>query len=770
MTIIDRVDQAIARAPAATILRFGVYQIIKRLGKGEQGGVYQLAHPIGKAFALKLYLPVVGVGMSEEESVANFIREVSILASINHKNIIGVKTAGYAVFDAREDKWIITEGLDKATDPNAVYFYVMNYLSRRLSDMFPVSRRDFRSGVDEAISGAWKNRRLDLFERVTRHICDAIIHCHRASLVHKDIKADNILFRDEDENFVLADFGFARHGSSPAQDPVIHLFENVDPSLILDKHYEANDIAEFAKVLRRILPQLARDYDTKSLKGIEDALRAATDHSHARFPVIDATAFKQSLEQYFTKSVWGFRLKTGDFLLAGMRNRFAFTSTVQIPVSGPVPLTDEVKRIIDLPDFQRLRGTRQLGPTFFVFPGAYHTRFEHSIGTYHFALRYLESLTRLSIFNDFATPVSETVRLITLAALLHDVGHYPYSHWIEELKPFPGKIDLPTHESRARTLLKHADFKKVIEDDWELAVDDVADVICGEHLTTGRKQVANSVIDSVLDVDKLDYLIRDSVHCGVTYGKALDPERLIEGLFLDAENNRVCLTQKGRSYLSSLLACRNIMYQEVYWHKTVRACTGMFKHFFYHYVSRKVDSTEAIKELFELPDDLFIATLVQRIRKKHADLLPLIAPFAFGGREIFKPAYIFSLSSKRELSRVSHFFRKLLDDKSYTGSVKAARRIAKKLKKRCPGITSLDLVIEKTPLKGIKEKYSYQSLRIWDTRKERFEDPPEKLDESSEYLEAERQAYIFCRPRFYEELRRMSPKEWAHLLDEVGGP
>ncbi|HEV2842928.1 MAG TPA: HD domain-containing protein [Chthoniobacterales bacterium] len=767
MKIVDRIDEAISQDPESAVLAFGPYRIVKRLGKGEQGGVYQLMHPIGKSFALKLYLPGPDVTMSETESIGNFVREVKILATTNHKNIVGIKTAGRATYNDIEARWQLVEGLD--SEDGGVYFYVMDYLSRRLSDMFPACRRDYDPETELPIYPQFEPLRVDLFEKVVRHISDAIIHCHREKLAHKDIKADNILFRDEDQNFVLADFGFARHGTSPGQDPVIRRFENVNPTLILEEKYEANDIFEFALVLRKILPLLRNDYDATRYSGLEDTLLAATSFGHRRFPTRDAMFFKRTLEQYFTRSGWGLRLRTGDFLLPRQRNRFVFDSRVQLPVSGPVSLTPEVKAVIDEGDFQRLRGTRQLGPTFFVFPGAYHTRFEHSLGTYHLALRYLESLTRLPIFNDFADPVPEMLKLVTLSALLHDIGHYPYSHWIEELAPLPQNLNLPSHEQRAKQILERSKIKTIISERWDLDPNLVTDVICGENLTDPRKLVAHSIIDSVLDVDKLDYLIRDSIHCGVTYGRALDPDRLIDALYLDIAHARICLNRKGRSYLPSLLACRNVMYQEVYWHKTVRACTGMFKHFFYHYVKRDVDNPTVISELLELPDDVFISTLVQRVKAtKHTDLLPLISPFAFAGRDIFKPAYTFSLSSKNEPLAVSTFFQRLLDQKDYQGSVDASKRIAESLKTRCPGITELDLIVEKTPVKPGKETYSYRQLRIWDSRKNDFDDVPEKLGASNDYLESVRQAYIFCHPKYYSTLKAMTPDDWGPLLEEVG--
>src|SRR5437870_5575485 len=120
---------------------------------------------------------------------------------------------------------------------------------------------------------------------------------------------------------------------------------------------------------------------------------------------------------------WKLVVKPGEYLTPTQFGQF--DAKIRLPVSGSVLVTKEVRGIIDTPEFQRLRGIRQLGPAFFVFPGANHTRFEHSLGTYSLALRYLERLLGFATFQSACEPLDETVKLTVLAALLHDIGHYP---------------------------------------------------------------------------------------------------------------------------------------------------------------------------------------------------------------------------------------------------------------------------------------------------------------------------------------------------------
>lgn len=772
MNAIDRIIESLTAGKAEDpILGFGTYTIVEPKGGGGQAKVFRVEHPIGKSFALKLYHPTPERTVTVQENLDNFVREVGLLARINHKNIVGIKTAGFATFDKQSEEWAITEGLSipSPLGDETYLFYVMDYVPQRASDVFPIAKKRFNLESDLPVRPDLINRKVELFERLVRHISDAIAHCHNQvdPLTHKDIKGDNILFREEDTNFVLADFGFAHRVKYLDQDEVIRRFETANPQLIHGREYFANDIYEFAFVLKKILPALRNNYDATRYAAFEDALAQATNPKHPRFPITDINSFKASLEKYFSRATWGLRLRIGDVLVPGTAGTFIFDSKIQIPVSGAVPVTPEVKEIIDTKAFQRLRGVRQLGPTYFIFPGAYHTRFEHALGAYHLALRYLESLTRLPIFIEYVRSVEDTVKLIALSALLHDVGHYPYSHWVEELHPLPHGYTLPRHEARARSIITESPIGEIIKSKWNLDPAKVSDVICGEGLV-GPLILAHSVIDSVLDVDKLDYLVRDSVHCGVTYGQGLDSARLIDALHVDVERNRICLNRKGRSYLMSLLSCRNVMYQEVYWHKTVRACTGMFKTFFYHYLNRKIDTPQEVDRKMTFPDDVFISLLMKELTgTKNADLLPLLAPFAFEGRALYKPAYMLSTSHPNDSPGANAFFVKLMQSSSYETLVLSCEELARALKSYVPEIKPLDLVVEITPVKSGKEVFDLDQLRIWDSRKGVFEDIPKKTQELNEYLQTNRQAFVFCRPLFYESLRRLDSKAWGEIFEAV---
>jgi len=235
---------------------------------------------------------------------------------------------------------------------------------------------------------------------------------------------------------------------------------------------------------------------------------------------------------------------------------------VRDPLWDNIRLDPEALAVVDTPAVQRLRYVRQLGHAFLVYPGATHSRFEHALGAYHLARR---ALSQLEAAGDLRLDPADHVRL-KLAALLHDIGHYPFSHSLEE-------AGLPHHEELAGRHLA----------DGELAQRLVELGIPSQRLLPliqcrAREPLAGLVSGS-LDVDKLDYLSRDAWMCGVPYG-VIDVDRLLTSLTLAPGGDghpTLALHEKGLAALESLLFAKYQMYRNVYWHHAVRSATSMFK-------------------------------------------------------------------------------------------------------------------------------------------------------------------------------------------------
>ena len=225
---------------------------------------------------------------------------------------------------------------------------------------------------------------------------------------------------------------------------------------------------------------------------------------------------------------------------------------VRDPLWNNIRLEPQALAVLDTPAVQRLRYVRQLGHAFLVYPGATHTRFEHALGAYHLARRVVAELGDAD---------SEEGLAVRLAALLHDIGHYPFSHALEE-------AGLPHHETLAAGHLRSGALAAAL-DSLGISTDRLLPLIEG----TSSARLAGLVSGSI-DVDKLDYLSRDAMMCGVPYG-VIDVDRLLTSLTMSAEG--VALHPKGLAALESLLFAKYQMYRNVYWHHAVRSATAMFK-------------------------------------------------------------------------------------------------------------------------------------------------------------------------------------------------
>jgi hypothetical protein len=217
-------------------------------------------------------------------------------------------------------------------------------------------------------------------------------------------------------------------------------------------------------------------------------------------------------------------------------------------------------RLIDTAAFQRLRYVRQLGLAFLVYPGASHSRFEHALGTYHLARRALLLLEERGDLRELGDDACAEVRI---AALLHDIGHYPFSHALEEI----GALH---HEEVARPLICGGAIGEILRE----ALGDDAPARIVELIRGRSDSPLQGLISGSLDLDKIEYLRRDALMCGVPYGE-IDADRLMNSLVL--LDDAIGIQEKGLSAVESLLFAKYQMYRNVYWHHAVRSATAMYK-------------------------------------------------------------------------------------------------------------------------------------------------------------------------------------------------
>ena len=288
------------------------------------------------------------------------------------------------------------------------------------------------------------------------------------------------------------------------------------------------------------------------------------------------------------------------------------------------PLWDNIRLdraallVLDTPAVQRLRYIRQVGHSFLVYPGATHTRFEHALGAYHLTRRALAALDELG---ELEPATDQDCMAVRLAALLHDVGHYPFSHALEE-------AGFPSHEALGVAKLAGGE----LGDCLVRIGGDAFPHLVGALISGTSSSPLQGLISGTIDLDKVDYLSRDAMMCGVPYG-TVDVDRLLSSLTL-VEVAPGCfevgVQEKGISALESLLFSKYQMYRNVYWHHAVRSATCMFKRAVRQAVRRGTVTPQGIAEstddgLMELlishdPHGLAASIRARRLHKRALDL------------------------------------------------------------------------------------------------------------------------------------------------------
>lgn len=219
------------------------------------------------------------------------------------------------------------------------------------------------------------------------------------------------------------------------------------------------------------------------------------------------------------------------------------------PIYGFISLPDEfIYDLIQHPYFQRLRRIKQLALTYYVYPGAHHTRFHHALGAMHLMTKALTVIERKGV-----EITDEEKRGAILAILLHDIGHGPFSHTLEHT------IVKGVHHEELSLL-----FMQKLNQEFEGKLDLCIEIFTGKY----KKKFLHQLVSSQLDVDRLDYLKRDSFYTGVSEG-VIGSERIIK--MLNVKDGELVVEQKGIYSIENFIVARRIMYWQVYLHKTVLA-------------------------------------------------------------------------------------------------------------------------------------------------------------------------------------------------------
>lgn len=559
-----------------------LYEPIKALSLGGSGIALLLGFkPLGgERQVLKMPRPVAG-----QEKTFNTIlaKETEKLRSLRHQNVIRITFQGVV------------------PDQYSTNFYVMEHL-------------EGVEDADEHLKCLPATHQTLALTEIVRGSVEGLAHLHDHGIVHLDIKPAN-LFVDGRGHVVVADLGFAKTFTIPGQTSSIGgtsgymhpayarlMVEKSDQNKNLGGPYQRDDLDPVWDLfsLGTTFLELLSIADSRDPRGVGDHARQFIRLMAYRMldgnvvelgqlpynlpaRVFSETAYTSCSEvlRDVSKLVGTHNVSTSVPEIKGHQEH-----VIQAASHGSVSFTPRVQRIIDCADVRRLGQLSQLGLVSFIYPTASHSRLEHTLGTFAMTCRYVRAL-----YNDPHNPLFRQlvtdgdIEALLVAALVHDIGHYPLAHDLEEVDNA-----IFSHELRTNELLKNEtsaihraiSFRsnETMADGWRVSPERVIEVL-DKSASDIRAQILRSCLDGPIDADKLDYLIRDSENLRLPYGKGIDVDKLVQSLTVIAESKldrtyaHIGIHERGKIAAESLAFARYAVYGAVYWHHAHRSAKAM---------------------------------------------------------------------------------------------------------------------------------------------------------------------------------------------------
>jgi HD superfamily phosphohydrolase len=589
------------------------------LGRGGAGIVVKVREDdLKRDGALKIPRP------RQDDLIDSVRNEVDHLTSLHHDNLIHVHRLGAVPIEG----FVLPY-------PYFVMDFVPSVMNLRakVTDLISSMRRP----ADLATITKWLSRVLSPISSVLQYL-------HSEHTIHFDVKPANILI-DSTDKPILSDLGFAKRKvdeSVPAIVGFTLMYAHPDLRMQYQHMSSQNrvrkklsptefryewDLYAFGKTILEILSLIDQhfvdlvSYDYHFIYMHLAACRMLDGHNLSDEDIlrIRQKQVQDKVPSSAYRETW-LNLSPADFssiafrsasdvygaleaLVHGRRLKEALpelddghTDRVQISHQGSAPFSDRVKALVNHPCFSRLQSVLQLGFANAVYPGATHTRFEHSIGVYRNACDFIRNLLNDNhnpLFYQLTTDVD--LKALVVASLLHDLGQFPLAHDLEEATNEINHeritlkwLENPTTDTAGHTL------KELIENEdygWGIPIGKVKSILneAGRESSSLLSEslinsMLASVIDGPIDVDKLDYLVRDSDRACLPYGQLIDRDRLLRNLTVIVardEMRRTNLTlgtyEKGQSAAESATFARYLLYQALYWHHAVRAARVMLR-------------------------------------------------------------------------------------------------------------------------------------------------------------------------------------------------
>ncbi|MGA3135782.1 MAG: HD domain-containing protein [Terracidiphilus sp.] len=553
-------------------------------------------------YVVKLFRTASGAPGKANDDFTRECDTLAALAAQRHPNIVRIIDSG--------------DSLMRGDEPLPCPFYIMESLGKDVVTLDEVLD-------NKTIHG---DQKLLLCLCSLKEVAAALACIHQERYYHADIKESNVLISGSATQFpkiTLIDFGFA-HPLVPGQ-PAAKLPQKAS-SIRWQGHKpisaDNNDIFQLCYMVKRSISRCRAKLNDVTANGtlpwpMDYAVFSLLQDLLARWASEDTDSLAETATPGAFYGELG-ELMRGSDLAPDVRGAEKYLSipeiataaqlcqafeALRIPPRQLVLYTEPIKKLITTPQFGGLRYVRQLGFTHLVYPGAQGTRFEHSLGVYDLACHVAIRLSGHEAFRRVCNSEHDILKFI-VAALLHDVGHFPYSHQLEEFRKhnFSQQVWrrvqnlVGGHEYRGRAVIQG--LSEVLHDLFNFTPEDIDDI---NWLALGDRDKESSgadsskprddslsflrtLIDGPVDMDKLDYIERDAHHCGVPYGSYIDIARICETMrVLPPKDGKTVLAFDKRAVgcLEQFATARHELYANVYWHRAVRSATVMFKHAFY---------------------------------------------------------------------------------------------------------------------------------------------------------------------------------------------
>lgn len=621
----------------------GRYEFVKPAGQGRTGIAYQI-RSIGtqRDFCLKTVRPAITDLVEREGIRLTLQKESQILSPLTHRCLP-------TIYETHLN--------------GELPFYICSYHPGVTCLAFRKAGKKLT--LDSAVTAIWS-------------LIDVLEYLHGEGRTHCDLHMENILIHEEifRHGILVIDFssGHRESDSSPntenrgmaafkdakgqaSHQRTVNRLENAD-------RFRHADYKALGMLLNHMKDIFFGNATTTQQIAYDDFARSLVD---GRFH-----GWEQIRDRFRTVITPTRALAENAFLFLSEHGR---PQSIPLPCSHGVPVGAPSLKVINTSAFQRLRGLRQLSFCDFYFPGASHTRFEHSIGVFGIGQRAIQQLVHDRVFREEYS--AEECKAFLLGCLLHDIGHYPNAHVIEQYAAsrFPtdrATRQLASHETHGYWLLNNdKELRTAIESHWGEGTTELA-----IKVLSGKTRALSELLDGPIDVDKIDYLTRDASHCGVPFGAGLDVVGLLASLRCLADGRRLGISVSGVPMVEGIMILQDQMLSHVYWNENARALICMFHAILAHLVGSDktkfesfVQKCKSCRSDAEAMRDVVVPMVHEVAGKGDSRLSKMVQAFVNPSfSDVYVAACAYWPNEETPRDATSNIYDAIVRDRTHTGS------------------------------------------------------------------------------------------------------